>query len=131
VRKLVVAALVRGPGGTVLLSRRRADQPMPLLWELPGGKVEQGESPEQALQRELHEELGTLAQVGPVYEVVAHAYPEFDLLMLVYSCVLTGDPRPVEVAEVRWVPPHELAGYDVLPADLPLVARLRREAGLL
>ncbi|HEX6835146.1 MAG TPA: NUDIX domain-containing protein, partial [Polyangia bacterium] len=83
VRKLVVAALVRAGDGRVLLTQRRADQPMPLLWELPGGKVEPGEAPVDALAREIREELGCAARVGQIDEVVFHAYAEFDLYMLV------------------------------------------------
>jgi 8-oxo-dGTP diphosphatase len=127
-RKLVVAALVRDADGRVLLTRRRADQPMPNLWELPGGKVEAGESPEEALAREIAEELGCAVAVGRIDDVVFHRYPEFDLLMLVYTCCLQGTPRAVEVAALAWVPPSELGGYEVLPADVPLIRRLAGEA---
>jgi 8-oxo-dGTP diphosphatase len=127
-RKLVVAALVRDGAGRVLLTRRRADQPMPLLWELPGGKVEPGESPSEALEREIREELGCRAHVGRIDDVVFHRYPEFDLLMLVYACRLEGEPRAVEVDALAWVEPRALGGYEVLPADVPLVERLAREA---
>ncbi|HEX9103340.1 MAG TPA: (deoxy)nucleoside triphosphate pyrophosphohydrolase [Polyangia bacterium] len=127
-RKLVVAALCRDGAGRVLLTQRRADQPMPLLWELPGGKVEPGEAPVDALARELQEELGCAARIGRIDDVVFHAYAEFDLYMLVYACTLVGEPRPVEVADVRWVPPAELAGFEVLPADVALVQRLAAEA---
>jgi 8-oxo-dGTP diphosphatase len=127
-RKLVVAALCRDAEGRILLTQRRADQPMPLKWEFPGGKVEPGEAPVDALAREIREELGCDARVGRIDEVVFHAYAEFDLYMLVYACTLAGTPRPVEVADVRWVPPPELGGFDVLPADVALVARLAAEA---
>ncbi|HEX6836406.1 MAG TPA: (deoxy)nucleoside triphosphate pyrophosphohydrolase [Polyangia bacterium] len=127
-RKLVVAALCRDAAGRILLTQRRADQPMPLKWEFPGGKVEPGEAPVDALAREIREELGCAARVGRIDEVVFHAYAEFDLYMLVYACALSGEPRAVEVADVRWVPPAELVGFDVLPADVALVARLASEA---
>ena len=128
-RKLVVAALVRASDGRVLLTQRRADQPMPLLWEFPGGKVEPGEAPVDALAREITEELGCAARVGRIDDVVFHAYSEFDLYMLVYRCELQGEPRAVEVAQLAWVPPAELTRYEVLPADVTLVERLAREAG--
>lgn len=126
-RKLVVAALVRDRERRTLLTRRRADQPMPLKWELPGGKLEPGESPAEALTRELEEELGCRASIGRVDDIVFHRYPDFDLLMLVYRCELDGVPQPRAVAELAWVAPAELAGYDVLEADLPLVQRLANE----
>ena len=112
----------------MLLSRRRADQPMPNQWELPGGKVEPGESPVEALAREIEEELGCPATVGRIDDVVFFRYPDFDLYMLVYSCALGGAPRPVEVAAIEWVEPARLPSFDVLPADRPLVERLAKEA---
>jgi 8-oxo-dGTP diphosphatase len=125
-RKLVVAALVRR-GGQILVSRRRADQPMPLLWEFPGGKVEPGEDPVVALAREVREELGCGARVGRIHDVVFHAYDAFDLVMLVYACELEGEPRAVEVAEVAWVDAARLPTLDLLPADYPLAHALARE----
>jgi 8-oxo-dGTP diphosphatase len=126
-RKLVVAALIRREG-RVLLSRRRADQPMPLLWEFPGGKVEPGESPAEALAREVREELGCDVAVGAIHDVVFHRYDAFDLLMLVYRCAITaGEPRPLEVAELAWVEPARLPAMALLPADYPLARALAAE----
>ena len=128
-RKLVVAALIR-QAGRILMSRRRADQAMPLLWEFPGGKVEAGESPEAALQREVREELGCTVRVDRIHDVVFHAYPAFDLLMLVYACTITdGVPAPVEVAEIAWVEAVRLPTLDLLPADFPLARALAAQGG--
>ena len=123
-RKLVVAALVREEG-RILMSRRRADQAMPNLWEFPGGKVEPGEHPEAALVRELREELGCGITVDGIHEVVFHAYPDFDLYMLVYASRITeGRPRAVDVAQIEWVSPSSLPAMDLLPADYPLARKL-------
>jgi 8-oxo-dGTP diphosphatase len=128
-RKLVVAALI-ADGDRVLLTQRREDQDLPLFWEFPGGKVEPGEAPEAALARELHEELGVAATVGRIWDVMFHAYPRYDVYMLVYRCTLPAGvtPRPVEVKAVDWVPVSSLAGVQILPADAPLVARLISES---
>ena len=75
------------------------------------------------LRRELHEELGG-GQHRPDSEVIAHRYPEFDLLMLVYSCTFDREPVAKEVAQVRWVESADLPNFPILPADAPLVARL-------
>jgi 8-oxo-dGTP diphosphatase len=128
-RTLVVAALIR-KGGAVLMSQRRADQPMPLLWEFPGGKVEAGEDPVHALEREIREELGCEIRVGQIEEVVFHPYPTFDLVMLVYECALAGEndqARAIEVERVAWIPRAELPRLDLLPADYPLARRLAAE----
>jgi len=128
-RKLVVAGLIIGEDRRVLISQRRADQPLPLQWEFPGGKVEPGEAPADALIRELREELGVEVCLGRIWEVLFHAYPDFDLVMLVYPCRITdGEPRPVEVAAVAWMATVGLpGGFDILPADRPLVERLLAE----
>ena len=127
--KLVVAGLLVNEAGLVLVSQRRSDQPLPLQWEFPGGKMESGESPKEALVRELREELGCDCTVGRVWEVLFHPYPEFDLLMMVYRCeVVAGQTaRPVQVADLRWCKPAQLSEFDILPADLPLVRRLQLE----
>ena len=127
-RTLVVAGLVIGRDGRVLITQRRADQALPLQWELPGGKVEPGEAPVDALARELAEEVGIAVTVGRIWDVLFHPYPAFDLVMLVYACRITdGEPRAVQVADVRWSAPGALAGWDFVPADRPLLERLARE----
>ena len=127
-RKLVVAGLL-SRDGRVLVTQRRADQALPLQWEFPGGKVEPGEAPVAALARELAEEIGVAVSVGRIWDVLFHAYPEFDLVMLVYACRLAAgdEPRAVEVADLAWVAPEALPAWDVLPADRPLVERLVAE----
>jgi 8-oxo-dGTP diphosphatase len=132
-RTLVVAGLIVGGDRRgdrrILLTQRRADQALPLQWELPGGKVEPGEAPVAALERELREEIGAAVTVGRIWDVLFHAYPAFDLVMLVYACRLVpGEvPRAIEVADLAWVAVSELPSRDILPADRPLVDRLLAE----
>jgi 8-oxo-dGTP diphosphatase len=101
-----------------------------LQWEFPGGKVEPGEAPTDAIERELLEEIGARVEVGRIWDVLFHPYPAFDLVMLVYACrLLPGEvARVVEVADLAWVAMTELPGaWDILPADRPLVDRLIAE----
>ncbi|HEX4417045.1 MAG TPA: 8-oxo-dGTP diphosphatase MutT [Kofleriaceae bacterium] len=128
-RKLVVAGLIIGDDHRILITQRRADQALGLQWEFPGGKVEPGEAPVAALERELQEEIGVTVAVGRIWDVLFHAYPAFDLVMLVYACrIVDGAPRAIEVADLAWVAASDLAAWDILPADRPLVARLGRES---
>jgi 8-oxo-dGTP diphosphatase len=111
------------------MSKRRPDQALPNCWEFPGGKVEPGEHPEAALVREIREELDCAITVGPIDEVVFHAYPAFDLLMLVYRARITaGVPRAAEVAAVDWIDPRKIIDLELPPADIPLAKRLAAEA---
>ncbi len=128
-RKLVAAALFQVEG-RVLMARRPEGVHLAGLWEFPGGKIESGESPEQCLVREIQEELGVTCQVGPIFTVVFHPYPEFDLLMLVYSCTLgIGEPRPIACAELRWVDLGGIRELPLPPADEPVVDALLKMEG--
>ena len=133
-RKLVVAALITRGGGDqgaaeVLISQRREDQSLPLFWEFPGGKIEPGEAPTDALAREIREELGVQVHIGRIWEVLFHAYPDYDVYMLVYHCTLPPSEKPatVEVKDFAWLTPHRLRDYRILPADEPLIHRLEKE----
>ncbi|MGE3769160.1 MAG: (deoxy)nucleoside triphosphate pyrophosphohydrolase, partial [Kofleriaceae bacterium] len=129
-RKLVVAGLVVDDQKRVLITQRAATWSLPLQWEFPGGKVEPGEAPVAALERELLEEIGARVVVGRIWDVLFHAYPAFDLVMLVYACRLAPGEvaKVVEVADLAWVATSELPGaWDILPADKALVDRLVAE----
>ena len=98
---------------------------MPLKWEFPGGKVEANETDEQALERELSEELDIQVAVGKHFMGLTHTYPEFDLDFHVYHCcLLSGTPKKVAVHNFRWVSVTELDNYEFPPADLPTVKQL-------
>ena len=125
---VVAGALARD--GRLLLARRRDGDAHAGLWELPGGKVEAGETPEEALDREWHEELGV--RVGASEPVTFASFAangrHVTLLVLAVRSV-RGEPGPVAVAELRWATPAEAALLPLLPADRPLVERLAREGG--
>lgn len=125
----VVAAVVRR--GDTLLVTRRPDRPgKPGQWEFPGGKVEPGEAEPEALARELREELGCEAAVGPLLLRHRHAYPELEVELAFYRCALApgAEPRTVGVAALAWAPIGTLASYDFLDADRAVLAELERLA---
>jgi len=125
---LVVAVALVDVDGRVLLAERPAGKSMAGLWEFPGGKVDPGETPEQALVRELHEELGIETATSCLAPIAfaSHGYEKFHLLMPVFACrKWNGLPRPREGQALKWVLPAELGRYPMPPADLPLVGLLR------
>jgi 8-oxo-dGTP diphosphatase len=125
---LLVTAAVITHEGRLLIARRKADVPYPLLWEFPGGKVEKNEDPRDCVVRELREELDIDITVDGIYDVVYYRYPERPVLVLAYSCRWTGGTvRNRDVTEHYWAIPDELPAFDFLPADLPLIERLGRE----
>ena len=124
----VAAAVIRGPESSVLIAKRPLDKHQGGLWEFPGGKVEAGERPEQALIRELREELGidvNEACLAP-FVFASHAYDSFHLLMPLYLCRRwDGVVTAREHDGLAWVKPSKLSDYPMPPADEPLVAWLR------
>jgi len=125
---LVVAVALIDVDGRVLLAERPEGKSMAGLWEFPGGKVHDGETPEAALIRELKEELGidvTASCLAP-FTFASHGYPAFHLLMPLYLCrKWQGAVMPREGQALKWVRPARLADYPMPPADQPLVAMLR------
>jgi 8-oxo-dGTP diphosphatase len=125
---LVVAVALIDADGRVLLAERPAGKPMAGLWEFPGGKLREGETPEAALIRELREELGidvTASCLAPL-AFASHGYEDFHLLMPLYVCRRwQGMVTPREGQRLTWVRPPRLEEYPMPPADKPLVAMLR------
>jgi 8-oxo-dGTP diphosphatase len=125
---LVSAVALIDRDGRVLIAKRPEGKAMAGLWEFPGGKVEPGETPESALIRELHEELGieTWSSCLAPLTFASHTYDDFHLLMPLFVCrKWDGVPRPREHAALKWVGVRDLADYPMPAADVPLVAVLR------
>ncbi len=125
---LVSAVALIDPDDRVLLAQRPEGKSMAGLWEFPGGKVEQGETPEEALIRELQEELGinTWKSCLAPLTFASHRYDDFHLLMPLYICrKWEGIVTAREGQNLRWVRPDALRDYPMPPADIPLVAFLR------
>ncbi len=110
----------------VLIGQRRAEQPMGSLWEFPGGKIEPGESPQEALARELVEELGIRAEVGPAVTRIRHNYRRGGAVDLQFFAVreFTGEIDNRIYQQVRWVKLEDLTGYEFLAADRGLIRDL-------
>jgi 8-oxo-dGTP diphosphatase len=121
----VVAAVVER-GGRYLITRRLEGTHLAGLWEFPGGKILPGEKPEDALRRELKEELGVEAAVGEPIQTVDWTYPEKKVRILFFRCALAGEPAPLEGQEMRWVGSTDLRSYNFPDADTTLIARLSR-----
>jgi 8-oxo-dGTP diphosphatase len=125
---LVVAAALVDPDGRVLIAQRPEGKSMAGLWEFPGGKIEAGEPPEDALIRELAEELDIAVKEACLapFTFVSHNYGDFHLLMPLFVCRRwEGEPRPRHHAALKWVRPKDLTQYPMPAADLPLIPMLR------
>jgi 8-oxo-dGTP diphosphatase len=125
---LVVACALVDADGRVLICRRPEGKQLAGLWEFPGGKVEEGETPEAALIRELKEELGIEVKQACLAPFVfaSHAYEGFHLLMPLYLCRRwEGFVQQLEHSALAWVKPADMGQYPMPPADEPLVAYLR------
>lgn len=125
---LVSAVALIDPDGRVLLAQRPEGKSMAGLWEFPGGKVEPGESPEAALVRELHEELGieTWGSCLAPLTFASHSYDDFHLLMPLFACrKWEGTPVGQENQQLAWVRAADLRSYPMPPADIPLIPILR------
>lgn len=125
---LVSAVALIDPDDRVLLARRPEGKAMAGLWEFPGGKVERDETPEAALIRELHEELGIETRESCLAPLcfASHGYDDFHLLMPLFVCRRwQGIVTPREGQELAWVRPRDMGAYPMPPADLPLIPILR------
>ena len=126
---VLVAAGVLIEDGRVLLTQRKAGTHLAGTWELPGGKIEPGEDPRDALMRELREELGIEVVVLAPMEVTSFAYPEKHVLLLFFEVRRAeGSPAPraIDVADLRWAGPEDLDTLEFPPADVAILSAVRR-----
>ena len=129
---LVVAAALIDADGRVLLAQRPKGKALEGLWEFPGGKVDTGEGPEDALIRELKEELGITVKADCLAPLTfaSHAYDDFHLLMPLYVCRRwEGFVQPLDGQGLKWVRPKDLRSYPMPPADTPLLPHLEELLG--
>ena len=120
----VVAALI-WKGNKFMICQRPAHKARGLLWEFVGGKVEQGESKEQALIRECKEELDVLLSVGDVFMNVIHEYPDLTVHLTLFNAnIAEGEPQKLEHNDIQWIMPSEIPNYDFCPADKEMLAKI-------
>ena len=120
----VVAALI-WQGDKFMICQRPAHKARGLLWEFVGGKVEAGETKEQALVRECREELNVTVAVHDVFIDVVHEYPDLAVHLTLFNAVISeGIPQKLEHNDIRWITPREISLYDFCPADVEILAKI-------
>ena len=120
----VVAALI-WRGEKFMICQRPAHKARGLLWEFVGGKVEPGETKEQALIRECQEELAVTLSVGDVFMDVTHEYPDLTVHLTLFNATIAeGEPQKLEHNDIKWITPDEIQNYDFCPADVEILERI-------
>lgn len=123
----VVAALI-WQGEKFMICQRPAHKARGLLWEFVGGKVEAGETKEDALIRECQEELDVLLSVGEVFMDVTHEYPDLTVhLTLFHATIAEGEPKKLEHNDIKWITPKEIPYYEFCPADEEILKKIIKE----
>ncbi len=126
----VVAALIR-QNNRFLICRRPPHKTRGLLWEFVGGKVEKGETKQQALMRECMEELAVKVRVDDVYMQLVHEYPDMTVeLTLFNAAIVEGEPQLLEHSEIRYISVDEIDRFDFCPADVEILAKLKADFGV-
>ena len=122
----VVAALI-WRGDKFMICQRPAHKARGLLWEFVGGKVEEGETKQQALIRECREEIAVTLDVGEIFMDVTHEYPDLTVHLTLFNATIAeGEPQMLEHVDIRWITPCEIPEYDFCPADVEILDKLRQ-----
>ena len=123
----VVAALI-WQGNKFMICQRPAHKARGLLWEFVGGKVEPGETKEQALIRECREELAITLSVGDVFMDVVHKYPDLKVHLTLFNAIIAdGEPQKLEHNDIQWIKPSEISNFEFCPADDEILHRIKEE----
>lgn len=123
----VVAALIWDKD-KFMICQRPAHKSRGLLWEFVGGKVEPGETKQQALIRECMEELSITVSVGDVFTEVFHKYPDIQVHLTLFNAVISeGIPQKLEHNDIKWITPDEIENYEFFPADIEILSEIRKE----
>ena len=125
----VVAALI-WQGNKFMICQRPAHKARGLLWEFVGGKVEPGETKEQALIRECQEELAVTLSVGEVFMDVVHEYPDITVHLTLFNATIAkGEPQKLEHNDIQWITPSEIQNYEFCPADEEILVEIIERYG--
>ena len=123
----VVAALICD-GDKFMICQRPAHKARGLMWEFVGGKVEPGETKEQALVRECQEELAVTLSIGDVFMEVVHEYPDITVHLTLFNATIAeGEPQKLEHNDIKWITPSEIPNYEFCPADEEILHRIKEE----
>ena len=122
----VAAALIERDG-KFLIAQRPGHKARGHLWEFVGGKLEPGETPQQALRRECREEMDINVTVGELFMELVHEYPDLTVRLSVFSATTEDEPRLLEHEDARWITPAEIGNYEFCPADKDILAKIRKE----
>ena len=125
-----VAAALIWRGDRFLICKRPADKARALLWEFVGGKLEPGETGQEALVRECKEELDITVEAGDAFTEVTHVYPDLTVHLTLYHCtIVEGEPKLLEHADMAWITPDEIVNYEFCPADVEILDKIIKTYG--